>query len=383
MVHNFGAGPAKIPQEVLRKAQEGILCFKNTGMSVMEMSHRSKDFSSILKECSDGLRGLMEIPVNYHILFLQGGATNQFSAIPLNLIADINDNVKVDYIVTGVWSEKSCEEASAILGEEKVNVVFSSGKTNHDGRILIDDFKYSSNPAYIYYCDNETVHGVEWTNGVLPPIPERLRNVPVVMDMSSSILSKPINVNNYGIIFAGAQKNVGPSGLTIVIIRDDLLNLHRSKLHKHHIPIMLNYLPAVENNSCYNTPPTFAIYVASLNFEWLQKKGGIQWVNELNDKKSKLVYDCIQSSNGFYVGHVKNETFASRMNVTFRIFFGGKPSAELEKKFLEGAERKSMFQLAGHRSVGGLRASLYNSVEVESAEMLVEFMKEFMLAQKN
>ncbi|RHZ74174.1 hypothetical protein Glove_227g170 [Diversispora epigaea] len=378
-VLNFGPGPAKIPEPVLKKAQDELLNYNNTGMSIMELSHRSKDFENLINKTQKDLRTLLDIPNNYTILFMQGGGHTQFSAVVYNLLAakkrkqfDNNSmegefNPPLDYIVTGSWSAKAAAEAKKLYNN--VNIVLDVKKLRGSyGSIPPrEEWKLSgSNAAYVYYCDNETVNGVEFNY-----VPEIDPSVPLVCDMSSNILSRKVDISKFSLIYAGAQKNIGPAGVTIVIVREDLLNrleISDSKLPA--IPSMLDYKVMAENNSLYNTPPMFSIYVASLVFEWLLENGGIKEIEKINSIKAAKLYDCINKSK-IYKSPVE-ENVRSRMNVPFRI-----QPEELENEFLKGANELGMLQLKGHRSVGGIRASIYNAVPLEAVETLIQYMQEF------
>ncbi|XP_061529434.1 phosphoserine aminotransferase [Phyllopteryx taeniolatus] len=357
---NFGPGPAKLPVPVLVQAQKELLNYRGLGISVLEMSHRSSDFIQIINKAESLLRELLNIPDNYKVMFLQGGASGQFSGIALNLIG-LKEDKCGDYIVTGTWSAKAAKEAEKY---GKVNVVHP--KLDSYTKIP-EPSSWNLNPAasYVYYCCNETVHGVEYnftpeTNGVT-----------LVSDMSSNFLSRPVDVSKFGLIYAGAQKNVGCAGVTVVIVREDLIG-HAQK----ECPIILDYKVQAEMNSLYNTPPVFSIYIMCLVLEWIKNNGGVAAMDALNKRKSDLIYDIINSSDGFYVCPV-DEACRSRMNIPFRI---GKKVADetLEKEFLNGASKRGMISLKGHRSVGGIRASLYNAVTLEDAEALAQYMKEFL-----
>ncbi|XP_068452367.1 phosphoserine aminotransferase [Clinocottus analis] len=357
---NFGAGPAKLPQSVLLQAQKEFLNYGGLGVSVLEMSHRSADFNKIINKTVSLMRELLNIPDNYKVMFLQGGGSGQFSAVPLNLIG-LKEDRCADYLVTGTWSEKAAQEAAKY---GKVNIVHP--KLDRYTKIP-DPSSWTLNPSasYVYYCCNETVHGVEYdftpeTNGAI-----------LVSDMSSNFLSRPVDVSKFGLIFAGAQKNVGCAGVTVVIVREDLLG-HALK----ECPIVLDYKVQAEMNSLYNTPPCFSIYIMGLVLEWIKNKGGSAAMETLNKQKSSMIYDLINSSNGFYECPV-DVACRSRMNVPFRV--GKKEGDEaLEKEFLDGAAKRGMISLKGHRSVGGIRASLYNAVTVDDTEALATFMKEFL-----
>jgi len=356
---NFAAGPAKLPEPVMKQAQEELVCYKNTGISVMEMSHRSADFSKIINSTEASLRELMDIPDNYKVLFLQGGGTGQFAAVPLNLLG-LKEACTADYIVTGSWSAKAAKEAEKY---GKVNLVLPKTTKYTD---IPDQSQWTLNPeaSYVYYCANETVHGVEFQF-----IPET-NGVPLVCDMSSNILSRPVDVSKFGIIYGGAQKNIGCAGVTVVIVRDDLVG-HAIK----QCPSILDYKVQVGNNSLYNTPPTYGIYMMSLVFDWLKEHGGVHSMETRNLAKSSAVYSAIDKSDGFYHCPLAQHC-RSRMNIPLRIG-SAEGEEELEKLFLEEAQKRGMVQLKGHRSVGGIRVSLYNAISEEEAYTLVQFMQEF------
>lgn len=353
--HNFNAGPAVLPLEVLQTAQAELLDYKGTGMSVMEISHRSKEFEALLNQAEANIRNLLSIPANYKVLFLQGGATTQFAMIPMNLRAA---GASADYIVNGSWGKAALKEAQK-LGAAKV--AHSTESTNFDRTSNPADLKLDPQAAYLHFTLNETIHGNEWS---APPTP--LEGVPLVCDMSSNFLSRPIDVSKYGLIYAGAQKNAGPAGVTVVILREDLLERTPANL-----PIMLDYKNHAANTSLYNTPPCFAIYMVGLVAEWLVKQGGLTAVEANNIKKADIVYKAIDQSGGFYRGHAQPAS-RSRMNIPFFT-----PSEDLDKQFAKEAEKKELIGLKGHRSVGGLRASTYNALPLESAEALATFMAEF------
>ncbi|ORY07187.1 phosphoserine aminotransferase [Basidiobolus meristosporus CBS 931.73] len=369
-VWNFGAGPSVLPRAVLEKAQKDLLDYEGTGMSVVELSHRSKTFQKLMDETTSNLKTLLNIPDNYRILFMQGGGSTQFSAVVFNLLAHKGDRkATVDYLVTGSWSQKASEEAKH-LGAN-VNIVFNTKK---------DTGSYTSVPpketwkltgseaAYVYYCDNETVHGVEFDQ-----VPEIDPSVPLVCDMSSNILSREVDVSKFGIIYAGAQKNMGPSGVTIVIIREDLLDrpaVENQESAPWPIPLMFDYKIQADNGSLYNTPPMFSIYVVGLVLEWLLQLGGISAIQAINERKAKKLYDVIDKYD-IYKCPVDVQV-RSKMNVPFRL-----TTEELEKEFLKGAEELHMAQLKGHRSVGGIRASLYNAMEEEGVQALTQYMEQF------
>ncbi len=353
-IYNFSAGPAVLPKEVLQQAQKELLDWHGSGMSVMEMSHRGKEYMGIQAQAEADLRELMGIPANYKVLFLQGGASQQFAMIPLNLL---RGKLSADYVNTGEWSKKAISEAKKF---SHVNVVASNADKNFTYVPAFDTWKLDKDAAYVHYTPNETIGGVEF-NWV-----PNTGKVPLVADMSSSILSRPVDVPKFGLIYAGAQKNIGPAGLTIVIVRDDLVGHADPRL-----PAMLDYKTHADNDSMYNTPPTYGIYMAGLVFQWLKKNGGIAAMERTNIAKAKLLYDGIDSSNGFYVCPV-NKADRSRMNVPFTL-----KDANLDGDFLKRADARGLLQLKGHRSVGGMRASIYNAMPLEGVQALVDFMNEF------
>jgi phosphoserine aminotransferase len=352
-IYNFSAGPAVLPIPVLEEAQRDMLALPGVGMSVMEISHRSKTFDEIINGAEQGLRELMGIPENYKVLFLQGGASLQFSMIPLNLLPE---GGVADYIITGSWGKKALKEAKR-AGE--INVAANMEDSRYTRTPEQHELKLSPGAAYVHLTSNETIEGVEWKD--LPDVGQ----VPLVSDASSNILSRVEPVERYALIYAGAQKNMGPSGLTVVIIREDLLARAPSGLHT-----MLDYRTHVENDSLYNTPNTWGVYILNLVCKWLKAKGGIEGMQRENEAKAKLLYDAIDAGD-FYRGHAAPES-RSLMNVTFRL-----PTEDLEKQFVKEATAASLDGLKGHRSVGGLRASIYNAFPREGVEALVEFMKEF------
>ncbi|NXE79582.1 SERC aminotransferase, partial [Cochlearius cochlearius] len=359
-VANFGAGPAKLPRSVLLEAQKELVDYKGLGISVLEMSHRTADFTKILNTAENLMRELLNIPENYKVIFLQGGGSGQFSAVPLNLIA-LKEGRCADYVVTGAWSAKAAKEAEKYA---KVNIVHPKlGTYTH----IPDPSTWNLNPdaSYVYYCANETVHGVEFD--FVPDV----KGAVLVCDMSSNFLSRPVDVSKFGVIFAGAQKNVGCAGVTVVIVREDLLGFALKEC-----PVVLDYKTQVMNGSLYNTPPCYSIYIMGLVLEWIKNNGGAAAMDKLSLIKSRMIYDIIDKSNGFYVCPVEKKN-RSRMNVPFRI--GSiKGDEALEKKFLEKAVELNMISLKGHRSVGGIRASLYNAVTVEDVQKLATFMRSFM-----
>lgn len=352
-IFNFSAGPAVIPVPVLEEAQRDLLSLPGVGMSVMEISHRSKIFDDIIGRAEAGLRELLGIPPNYKVLFLQGGASLQFSMVPMNLLpADGN----ADFIITGSWGKKALKEAKKVGGANIAASTADGGFTRIPGQ---DELHLDSQAAYVHITTNETIEGVEWKSE--PDVGD----VPLIADASSDILSHPIPVDKYGLIYAGAQKNMGPSGVTLVIIRDDLLQRIPDGLHT-----MLDYRTHAENNSLYNTPNTWGIYILGLVCQWLKDKGGLAGMQRENEEKAGLLYDAIDATD-FYRGHADADC-RSIMNVTFRL-----PSEELEKKFASQATAEGLDGLKGHRSVGGIRASIYNAFPRAGVERLVSFMKEF------
>ncbi len=349
---NFNPGPGALPLEVLRQAQAELLDFKGTGMSVMEISHRSKEFEGVIQTAEADLRELLGIPANYKIMFLQGGATLQFAMLAMNLRA----SGSADYIVTGAWSKIALREAS------KLGAARAAANTEADGfNGLPAKLDLDPKAAYLHMTSNETIHGVEFFSEPTPPA-----GVPLVCDTSSDFVSRPIDVTKYGMIYGGAQKNAGPAGVTVVIIRDDMLERTPANL-----PVMLDYKTLAASGSLHNTPPAFAIYMVGLVFKWAKKQGGLAAIEKYNRVKADLVYKAIDNSGGFYRGHAKPNA-RSLMNIPFRL-----PSEELEATFASEAKKNNLIGLKGHRSVGGMRASIYNAVTLEGAQALVDFMKEF------
>jgi len=350
--YNFCAGPASLPEPVLETARDDLLDWHGRGLSLMEMSHRSPEVVGVAQRAEQTLRDLLGISDDYAVLFLQGGASTQFSAVPLNLLGDKGS---ADYINTGQWSRKAIAEAKRYCD---VNVAASSEATNFSTIPPRDSWQLGSDAAYLHYTPNETIGGVEyfWT-------PEA--DVPLVVDMSSTLLSRVINVDDYGVIYAGAQKNIGPAGLTLVVVRRDLLGSADAKC-----PAMLNWQTAADNDSMYNTPPTFALYLAGLVFDWLQAGGGLEAMEVINRRKAKKLYAAIDGSD-FYANPVE---LASRslMNVPFTL-----ADAALDKLFLQESEAAGLLNLKGHRSVGGMRASIYNAVSEAAVDALIAFMQDF------
>jgi phosphoserine aminotransferase len=352
-IFNFSAGPAMLPQPVLARAGDEMLDWHGSGMCVMEMSHRGKEFISIAAEAERDLRELLAVPANYRVLFLQGGATLQFAQVPMNLLAGKG---KADYVNTGEWSKKAIKEAKAFCD---VHIAASSEDRGFSYAPAQSSWKVRADAAYVHYCSNETIGGVEfhW-------IPDT-GNVPLVADASSHFLSRPLDVSRFGLIYAGAQKNVGPAGLTIVIVREDLLGRAAKGT-----PSVMDYKLQAEADSMLNTPATYSIYVAGLVLKWLKALGGVAEIERRNVAKAKLLYDCVDAG-GFYRNPVE-ESDRSRMNVPFRL-----PDERLDAAFLKGAEERGLHQLKGHRSVGGMRASIYNAMPLEGVERLVAYMREF------
>ncbi|HOJ64335.1 MAG TPA: 3-phosphoserine/phosphohydroxythreonine transaminase [Spirochaetota bacterium] len=352
-IFNFSAGPAILPLQALEKAASELVNFNNSGMSIMEVSHRTPLYENVHNETLQLIREILSVPAEYDILLLQGGASSQFFMVPMNLI---KDNMIADYVISGSWSEKAIKEAK-ILGK-KVNIAATSKETNFDR--VPSTFNFTKDACYVHITSNETIQGVQYkkfpdTNGV-----------PIIIDASSDIFSYEIDWKNIGLIYAGAQKNAGPAGVTIVIIRKDLY-----ERESDNIPTMLRYSTHAKENSLYNTPPVFSIYMVNLTLKWLKSIGGIPGIKKINEEKAKLIYDVIDQSNGFYKGHAVKEN-RSTMNVTFTL-----KNPELESKFIKESEAKNMVGLKGHRSVGGMRASIYNAMPIEGCKLLADFMRDF------
>lgn len=351
-VYNFSAGPAALPEEVLQRAADEMLEYGDSGQSVMEMSHRSKEYQAIIDSAESLLREIMSIPDNYKVLFLQGGASSQFAMIPLNLMT----TGKADFIVTGQWANKAYQEASR-YGDCKI--VASSKDKTFSYIPEIDNSEFRPDASYVHICQNNTIYGTRFSD-----IPET-GNVPLISDMSSCILSEPVDVSKYAMIYAGAQKNMGPAGLTVVIIREDLIGNARETT-----PTMFNYQIHADNGSMYNTPPTYGIYILKLVLEWVKSKGGLSAMKEYNEKKAAVLYDFLDSS-ALFNATVQGKD-RSLMNVPFVT-----GNDELDAKFVSEAKKAGFINLKGHRSVGGMRASIYNAMSIEGVEKLVEFMKKF------
>lgn len=357
-IYNFSAGPASLPKAVMQQAQKEFLDWNGLGTSVMEISHRSKPFLKVATEAEQDLRDLLSIPDNYKVLFCQGGARAQFAAIPMNLLGEANT---ADYVDAGYWAASAVTEAKKYCQPNVINA-----STEIDGKTAVQpasEWALSDDAAYVHFCPNETIDGIE-----INDLPQT--NKPIVADMSSTILSREIDVSQYGVIYAGAQKNIGPAGLCIVIVRDDLLELAHTAL-----PSILNYKVLFEKESMFNTPPTYAWYLSGLVFKWLKSNGGVAAMEKVNQAKAALLYRSIDESD-FYRNNVHANN-RSLMNVPFQL---AKP--ELDALFLEQAEARGLQALKGHRAVGGMRASIYNAMPLEGVQALVDFMKEFEVSNK-
>ena len=352
-IYNFSAGPAVLPEPVLEEAQRDLVSLPGVGMSVMEISHRSKTFDEIMRGAEADMRALAGIPASYRILFLQGGASLQFSMVPMNLLAP---GTTADYLITGDWGKKAMKEAKRVGA---THVAASTEEGNFKRIPKPGEITLTAGAAYVHMTSNNTIHGTEWSY-----VPD-VGATPLVCDASSDIYSRPIDIKKYGLIYAGAQKNLGPSGVTVVIVRDDLLARSSDAL-----PTMLSYKVQAENGSLYNTPPTFGIYILRLVMKWLLGVGGLTAIETINARKAKMLYDELDRT-AFWKPHADKDS-RSRMNVTFRL-----PSEELEAKFAKESAAVGLDGLKGHRSVGGLRASIYNAFPEEGIKALVEFMKEF------
>lgn len=351
-IYNFSAGPSMLPEEVLKKAQEEMVEYGNSGMSVMEMSHRSKDYQAIIDSAEALVRELMHVPDNYKVMFLQGGGSTQFAMVPMNLGTK---NKKADYVITGQWAKKAAAEAEKYL---TVNKVASSADKTFSYIPKLDKSTFSSDADYFYICMNNTIYGTRFTE--LPQC-----DAPLVADISSCVMSEEIDVTKFGLLFAGAQKNLGPAGVTLVIVREDLIGETLDGT-----PTMLDYKIHADNGSMYNTPPTYGIYVLKLVLEWIKEKGGVAAVQKINEQKAKILYDFLDSSKLFKGTVVKEDR--SLMNVPFVT-----GNEELDAKFVAEAKAAGFVNLKGHRTVGGMRASIYNAMPVEGVEALVDFMKKF------
>ncbi len=350
---NFCAGPAALPAEVLELAQQELLSWQGRGLSVMEMSHRSDEYVAIAKTAEQDLRDLLNVPDNYKVLFLQGGASQQFAQIPLNFMPESGC---ADYVDTGIWSRKSLDEAQRF---GTVRLAASAKKYDYLAIPGQNEWQLNQDASYVHYCTNETIGGLQFDW-----IPET-GDVPLICDMSSDILSRPLDVSRYGMIYAGAQKNIGPSGLVLVIVREELLDKARASC-----PTMLNYKVAADNDSMFNTPPTFSWYLSGLVFKWLKQQGGLEAIAKRNYEKQRLLYEFIDMSD-FYSNPISKNA-RSWMNVPFRL-----ADDRLDQEFLRGADERGLLNLKGHRSVGGMRASIYNATGMEAVEALISYMQEF------
>lgn len=351
--YNFNAGPAALPLEVLERAQAEFVNYGNTGMSIMEMSHRGPVYEAVHNEAQERLLSLLGNPSGYKVLFIQGGASTQFAMIPMNFLGQ---GQIANYVMSGSWADKAVKEAK-LIGE--THEAASSKDSKYMSLPDLKNMKLSDDAAYLHLTSNETIEGTQFKE-----FPDT-GSVPLICDMSSDILSRPFDLNQFAMVYAGAQKNLGPSGVAVVIVREDMIT------DSKHLPTMLRYQTYLANNSLYNTPPSFGIYMINEVLKWIEEKGGLQGVQAMNRKKAGLIYDAIDHSDGFYRGCVNAEA-RSDMNITFRL-----ATEELEKQFVKESEQAGFVGLKGHRSVGGLRASVYNAVPYESAQALVEFMQQF------
>lgn len=351
--YNFNAGPAALPLEVLERAQAEFVNYGNTGMSIMEMSHRGPVYEAVHNEAQERLLSLLGNPSGYKVLFIQGGASTQFAMIPMNFLGQ---GQIANYVMSGSWADKAIKEAK-LIGE--THEAASSKESKYMSLPDLSNMQLSDQAAYLHLTSNETIEGTQFKE-----FPDT-GSVPLICDMSSDILSRPFDLNQFGMVYAGAQKNLGPSGVAVVIIREDMIT------DSKHLPTMLRYQTYLANNSLYNTPPSFGVYMINEVLKWIEEKGGLQGVQAMNRKKAGLIYDAIDHSDGFYRGCVNAEA-RSDMNITFRL-----ATEELEKQFVKESEQAGFVGLKGHRSVGGLRASVYNAVPYESAQALVDFMQQF------
>ena len=351
--HNFNPGPAALPLEVLQQAQAELLDFRGTGMSVMEISHRSKEFEAVIQGAEADLRELLGIPTNYKVMFLQGGASLQFAMIPMNLRPT---GASADYVVTGTWSKTAAREATKLGTTRSAADMEAEGFNDLPAKLDLD-----AKAAYLHFTSNETIHGVQFTTE-----PEPAAGVPLVCDSSSDFISRPIDVSKYALIYAGAQKNAGPAGVVIVIARDDMLERVPANL-----PALLDYKALAASGSLHNTPPCYAIYITGLVLKWAKQLGGLSAVAKRNQAKAGLVYKTIDESGGFYRGHARPPA-RSMMNIPFRL-----PTEQMEEAFASESKKNGLIGLKGHRSVGGMRASLYNALDLKASEALTSFMREF------
>ncbi len=357
-VYNFSPGPAILPLEVLEEAQRELVNYHDTGMSILEMSHRGKDYEAVQNETETLFKELLNAPGDYQVLFMGGGASAQFAITAMNFLTE---GAEADYIVTGSFAAKAQEEAVRI---GKANIAATTKDTNFDRLPGMDEIKLSKSPVYVHMTSNNTIYGTQWQE-----MPD-FKGIPLIADMSSDILSRPFDVSKFGLIYAGAQKNLGPAGVTVVLISPEML----AKVNKE-IPVIFQYSVFAKNNSLYNTPPTFAIYIINLVLKWIKKNGGLIAMEKRNREKADYIYEAIDNSNGFYKGHSQKK-FRSLMNVTFRL-----PNEELESLFVSEAKKANLVGIKGHRSVGGMRASIYNAMPMEGCKLLAELMKDF--AKKN
>ncbi len=353
-VYNFFPGPATLPFEVLEEARDGFMEYGNKGMSLLELSHRGKEYEGLQTETESLLKELLNAPPEYRVLFMGGGASTQFALIPMNFLTA---GKEADYLVTGSFAKKAYEEA-AVIG--KANVAINTKDTNYNRIPKLNEIKLSSAPAYVHFTTNNTIYGTQWQE--MP----KFARVPLVADMSSDILSRPFEVSDFGMIYAGAQKNLGPAGVTVVILNPEMLDQANSNL-----PVIMQYKTFVNNDSLYNTPPSYAVYMVNLVLKWVKKNGGVAAMEKRNREKAAYIYEVIDNNAGFYKGHAQPES-RSQMNVTFRL-----PSEELEAAFVAQAIKAGLVGLKGHRSVGGIRASIYNAMPVDGCKALAEFMKDF------
>jgi len=353
-IYNFNPGPAVLPLSVLEEVQSEFLNYKGSGMSIVESSHRGKEYEAVNKETEALIKELFVVPENYRVLFCQGGASTQFAAVPLNLVPA---GGHADYLLTGSWAEKAQQEAEKFI---KVNIAASNKSENYTRIPGKEEIRFSENPVYVHLCSNNTIYGTQWQT-----FPDT-GSIPLVADMSSDIFSRRIDVSKFALIYAGSQKNLGPAGVTVVIIRKDLLQGIPAN-----IPTMLRYDICAENDSLYNTPPAFAVYMVNKVLHWLKANGGLAEMEKHNARKAALIYEAIDGSGGFYKGHALKES-RSLMNITFRL-----PSEELESAFAAETTKQGMIGLKGHRSVGGIRASVYNAMSFEGCKALAEFMNNF------
>ncbi len=356
-IFNFSAGPAVLPEEVLVEARDNLLSLGSSGVGILECSHRSKEFEAIIGETEANLRELLAVPSGYRVLFLSGGATTQFSMVPMNLLVP---GTVGNYVLTGEWSKKALIEAQRV---DETHVAASTESEQFRRIPKNEELRCSDRVAYVHTTSNNTIWGTEWQHE-----PDA-GGLPIVCDMSSDFLSRPVDVARYGLIYAGAQKNAGPAGVTVVLVRDDMLRLDKAAQAK--LPIMMNYRTYVENKSLYNTPPVFPIYIVHLVLRWLKRFGGLAQMAAHNQAKAQLIYDAIDAMSGFYRGHAASDS-RSLMNITFRL-----PSEALEEQFAKEAKAAGMDGLKGHRSVGGIRASVYNAFPMAGAQALASFMRDF------